>query len=335
MQDLLEAEHPDLHRYSETQGLPALIGAASRRCARATASLRTRRGARHRGRHRRARRGGRGCARPRRRGAGARALLAADPRDRAGLSRDAGRGALLRSRDSADAAVAAVRERIAPKTVALYVSTPSNPTGRVLPRAGSRRWRRCARSAGPVADLGRGLRGLRVPRRARLDRALRARAHADGLLVLEGLRHGGKSHRLSRRAAAAVAQALKISTHTFYARRRRPAGGPARAHGRRRLGRTRARDYPASASARGRALGIPAPEGGAFLFVDVSRKLDARGIWGFLEDCLDDGVALAPGPSCGEDYSGWVRLCYTAAPPDAVLAAARARQAAALNVAGR
>ena len=70
-------------------------------------------------------------------------------------------------------------------------------------------------------------------------------------------------------------------------------------------------------------LGIPAPEGGAFLFVDVSRRLDERGIWGFLEDCLDDGVALAPGPSCGEAYTGWVRLCFTAAPPDDVLAAAR------------
>ncbi len=37
--------------------------------------------------------------------------------------------------DSLDAAVEAVRERITERTVALYVSTPSNPTGRVLPQA--------------------------------------------------------------------------------------------------------------------------------------------------------------------------------------------------------
>ena len=47
-------------------------------------------------------------------------------------------------------------------------------------------------------------------------------------------------------------------------------------------------------------------------------RLDERGVWGFLSDCVAEGVALAPGPSCGEAYDGWVRLCYTAAPPDAV-----------------
>ena len=56
----------------------------------------------------------------------------------------------------------------------------------------------------------------------------------------------------------------------------------------------------------------------------MSRHLDERGIWGFLEDCVDDGVALAPGPSSGRDYEGWVRLCYTSAPPEQVdLAAAK------------
>jgi DNA-binding transcriptional MocR family regulator len=63
---------------------------------------------------------------------------------------------------------------------------------------------------------------------------------------------------------------------------------------------------------------VDPPEGGTFLFLDVSSKLDEHGVWRFLEACLSDGVALAPGPSCGSDYASWVRLCYTAAPPDAV-----------------
>ena len=67
-----------------------------------------------------------------------------------------------------------------------------------------------------------------------------------------------------------------------------------------------------------RALGLPQPEGSTFCFVDVGQHLDERGIWGFLEDCVEDGVALAPGHSCGEAYGGWVRLCYTSAPPDQV-----------------
>ena len=32
-------------------------------------------------------------------------------------------------------------------------------------------------------------------------------------------------------------------------------------------------------------------------------------------------MALAPGSSCGADYEGWVRLCYTSAPPEPVLGA--------------
>ena len=97
--------------------------------------LRARVGGGHRRRHRRARRRARRDRQPRRRGADPGALLAADPRHRRRLPRDAGRGAVLRPRRSADDAVAAVAERAGPRTVALYLSTPSNPTGCVLPRA--------------------------------------------------------------------------------------------------------------------------------------------------------------------------------------------------------
>ena len=58
-----------------------------------------------------------------------------------------------------------------------------------------------------------------------------------------------------------------------------------------------------------------------FLFVDVTARLDERGLAGFLEDCLAEGVLVAPGSSSGEAYGGWIRLCYSAVPPeDAALA---------------
>ena len=63
------------------------------------------------------------------------------------------------------------------------------------------------------------------------------------------------------------------------------------------------------------ALGVPAPEGSTFLFVDVADRLDDRGLDGFLEDCFDDGVLVAPGLSSGQDYGSWIRLCYTVMPP--------------------
>ena len=122
--------------------------------------------------------------------------------------------------------------------------------------------------------------------------------------------------------AAAVTQALKISTHTFYAA---PTSGQFAGLRALRDGApwiARAREsYQEVGRRAAKKLGVAAPEGSTFLFLDVSAKIDERGIWGFLEDCIEDGVALAPGPSCGRDYGHWVRLCYTAAPPDQVLAA--------------
>jgi aspartate/methionine/tyrosine aminotransferase len=66
-------------------------------------------------------------------------------------------------------------------------------------------------------------------------------------------------------------------------------------------------------------LGLPRPEGGTFLFFDVSAQLDDRGLVGFLEDCLEDNLILAPGPSFGPSYGSWVRLCFTSDPPDVVM----------------
>jgi DNA-binding transcriptional MocR family regulator len=46
-------------------------------------------------------------------------------------------------------------------------------------------------------------------------------------------------------------------------------------------------------------------------------------VFRFLEDCLEDGVVLAPGLSCGQDYAGWVRLCFTSIPPEEMAQAVR------------
>ena len=64
-------------------------------------------------------------------------------------------------------------------------------------------------------------------------------------------------------------------------------------------------------------LGVPRPEGSTFLFLDTADRLDDRGLMGFLEDCADRGLFLAPGPSFGP-YPTHVRICFTCAPPDVV-----------------
>ncbi|HEX7528475.1 MAG TPA: pyridoxal phosphate-dependent aminotransferase, partial [Thermoanaerobaculia bacterium] len=77
-------------------------------------------------------------------------------------------------------------------------------------------------------------------------------------------------------------------------------------------------EYAATGAEAARRLGIPAPEGGTFLFLNVADSLDARGLMGLLEDCSDEGLFLAPGPSFGP-FPTHVRLCYTAVPPEAAL----------------
>jgi DNA-binding transcriptional MocR family regulator len=44
---------------------------------------------------------------------------------------------------------------------------------------------------------------------------------------------------------------------------------------------------------------------------------------GFLGDCLEDGLLVAPGGSSGTDYERWVRLCYTVVEPDQAVEGAR------------
>ncbi len=65
------------------------------------------------------------------------------------------------------------------------------------------------------------------------------------------------------------------------------------------------------------ALGVSRPEGGTFLFIDVTPLLEpgAEDSGAFLERCADEGVLLTPGRSCGDDYARWVRLCFTSVPP--------------------
>jgi N-succinyldiaminopimelate aminotransferase len=325
MEDLREADHPGLHRYSETRGVPALVDAIVEKFRARNAP---------------------GCERDN-------VLVTAGATGALG----AALGALTSPGDevlvlapfwplirgitqafraepvevpfydrvaSASDAVAAVRERLTPRSVALYVSTPSNPTGRVLSAdvlealagfaAREGLWLLADEVYEDYVYLGSHVSIARyAPERTlsvfSFSKAFGMAGNRVGYLV---------------GPAGAISQALKISTHTFYAA---PTGGQlaglrALRDGEAWIAGARER-YRAVAEETAALLGIPAPAGATYHFLDVGKHLDERGVWGFLEDCVDRGVALAPGPSCGAGYDRFVRMCYTAAPPDAVRAAAR------------
>jgi N-succinyldiaminopimelate aminotransferase len=65
-------------------------------------------------------------------------------------------------------------------------------------------------------------------------------------------------------------------------------------------------------------LNLPKPEGGTFLFVDVSQALSGAGrdggLTALLQTLADEGVIVAPGPSFGP-YPHHIRLCFTATDP--------------------
>ncbi len=220
--------------------------------------------------------------------------------------------------DSAEAAVAAVRERCSERTVALYVSTPSNPTGVVLPET----W------LAALADFARENDLWLLSDEVYEDFVYRGEHVSLGPMAPErtvsvysfSKAYGMAGNRVGYLSGPAeiVDEARKIGTHSFY---HAPVGGQLAALSALRGGASWVENARASyrevGEAVAAALGRPAPGGSTFLFLDVGSRIDERGMQGFLADCFDDGVMVAPGASSGAAYADWVRLCYTAVPPDA------------------
>jgi len=325
MQDLREAEHEGLHRYSQTRGVPALVDAIVEKT-RARNALASERdgvlvtaGAT----------GALGSALGAVTSPGDEVLVLAPfwPLIRGIVEAFRATPVEVPFFDrvaSAQDAVDAVRAQLSPKTVALYVSTPSNPTGRVLPEAWLAALAELARSEGLwlVSDEvyeDYVYRGEHVSiGRFAPERTLTAFSFSKA--------YGMAGNRVGYLVGppSVTTEALKISTHTFYAA---PTSGQQAALVALRDGddwQARARaSYQQVGDQTAKLLGVPPPEGATYHFLDVSSRLDERGVYGFLADCVARGVALAPGPSCGDAYPGWVRLCYTAAPPDEVENAVR------------
>jgi len=325
MQDLLQAEYPDLNRYTETRGIPELVDAIVEKL------------------------------RARNRIAAERASVLVTGGATAGLANaigalvDPGDEVLIlapfwplirgivqswRARpvevpffdrvDSAEAAVAAVAERATARSVALYVSTPSNPTGRVLPEAwlaALAEWAR-RRDLWLVADeVYEDLvyRGAHVSlARFAPERTVTAWSFSKA--------YGMAGYRAGYLAGppALIGEIHKLHMHSTYscATPSQRAALAALRGGDAWLAESRAL-YRRAGDDVARQLGLAPPEGSTFLFLDVADRLDARGMLGFLEDVFEDGVVLAPGASSGRDYAGWVRLCYTAVPPERAAEAAR------------
>ncbi len=221
--------------------------------------------------------------------------------------------------DSREAAAAACERARTPRTVALYLSTPNNPTGRVLPPAWVEALVGWAASAGLwiVADEvyedyvyeGRHA----YARAIAPDRTFAAHSFSKAF----GMAGNRCGYVVGPRDK--MVELSKVSTHSFYSTPTASQLAAERAldgRGDAWIADVRER-YRAMGRAAAERLGLAAPQGSTFLFLDVAPHLDERGLPGFLERCAERGLLVAPGPSFGP-YPTHVRVCFTCSAPDVV-----------------
>lgn len=320
MEDLTVAEFPGMHRYASPKGMPALLTAVASRVARRTGVPTTERevlvtaGAT----------GGLGAAIGAIMAPGEEVLILAPfwPLI-AGIVRSLHGQPIpvpyLGVAETPEEAVAVVSAAVTDKTVALYVNTPNNPSGRVIPReqlealvAWARREGLWILSDEVYEDYV--YRGEHVYVRSLApERTLSFHSFSKA--------YGMAGNRCGYVVAPEdiVGAMTKVATHTFYST---PTAAQLAATrvlgpvGDRWIEASR-REYQAAGDAAARRLGEEPPEGGTFLFLDVAEVLKERGetLQDLLERCADVGLLVAPGPSFGP-YPNHVRMCFTAAPPD-------------------
>lgn len=320
MEDFTVRDHPGLHRYTSPHGLPALLDALARRVEDRT-GVSTDRG------DVLVTAGGTG-------GLGAVAGALVSPGDEvliaaphwpliAGIVRSF-HGVpvmvpLVGEVRTAEEAVAAFADRLSSRTVAVYLNTPNNPTGAVYPGP----WIEAVVRWAAARDLWvwsdevyedyvydgshthvRPLAPERTFSAYSFSKAYGMAGNRVGYIV------GPRD---------AMAHILKVSTHTFYSA---PTAAQLAAlevlgpRGDDWLGMAYDK-YKALGQMAAQRLGVPAPGGSTFLFLDVAEHLDERGLNGLLEDLVAKGLLVAPGPSFGP-YPTHIRVCFTCAPPEIV-----------------
>lgn len=222
--------------------------------------------------------------------------------------------------DGPEAAVGLVREHLTSRTVALYLNTPNNPSGRVIPRAVVEALVAWATREGlwVLADEVYELAVFDGPhtysRPLAPERVFSVHSFSKAF-GMAGYRCG-----YTAGPKAAMTEVRKLHTHNVYSANTvaqlaaaRALSGPGDA-----WAMTARASYRETGRKAAERLRVPPPEGSTFLFLDVAEALAGRDLGDFLSDCADQGLFLAPGQSFGP-YPTHVRLCYTAAPPDVTL----------------
>jgi len=211
--------------------------------------------------------------------------------------------------------------RVTPRTVALYLNSPHNPTGRVLPLEALEALLRVVLRHDLWVICDEAYEELHFDSRPTplwAHEALRDRAIVSHTFSKS---YGMAGARVGYvHAPPRVMRALRgVQTFlTYCAPRPMQLGALAcLRHGQGFLEECR-RDYALAGARAAEVLGVAPPEGGTFLFFDASPYLSSADETSqpFLERCVDQGVLLTPGSACGADFARWVRICFSVEAPD-------------------
>jgi N-succinyldiaminopimelate aminotransferase len=202
------------------------------------------------------------------------------------------------------------------RTVAVYLNTPSNPTGRILSPEVVEAIARWAvdRDVWLVSDeVYEDVRWGGPHAYARTfapERTISAWSFSKA--------YGMAGNRVGYVVGPTevIAAARKLATYTFYC-----APHVAQVAGRLALGpageawvKDAAALYQRIGAEAAARLGLPAPDGGTFLFFDLRPFVGDEPMDAFLDRCTDHGLLLAPGDAFGP-WPHHVRLCFTAVEP--------------------
>jgi len=320
MEDVLTEQHPGMHRYANTHGLPALVDALAER-------VQARSGQHTDRANVLVTAGGTG-------GLCAAAGVLVSPGDEvliaaphwpliAGHVRCFGGKAvqvpLVGQATTPEQAVACFAEHLTDKTVAIYLNTPNNPTGAVYPRAWLEAIVRWAESQDLWIWSDEVYEDYVFEGEHTYIRPLAPERTLSAFSFSKAYGMAGNRVGYLVGPDALIGHIQKVTTHTYY-----QAPTSAQLAALKVLGPLgddwvsqafeKYRDLGRMAAER---LGMDAPGGSTFLFLDVAEHLDERGLNGLLEDLVGQGLLVAPGPSFGP-YPTHIRVCFTCAPPDVV-----------------